>query len=38
MQTFKSVAHWYFSRSALPYWGILAIDCLIVAFTMVAPY
>ena len=24
------ISRWYFSRSALPYWGILALDCVIV--------
>lgn len=23
-------SHWYFSRRALPYWGILLVDCLII--------
>lgn len=23
-------SHWYFSRRALPYWGILLLDCLII--------
>lgn len=23
---------WYFSKKALPYWGVLALDCLIVLF------
>lgn len=27
------LSRWYFSRDALPYWGILAIDCVIVLFS-----
>ena len=27
---FHKVASWYFSRSALPYWSVLLIDCLCV--------
>lgn len=27
---FNKIAHWYFSRSALPYWSVLLIDCLCV--------
>lgn len=27
---FNKIANWYFSRSALPYWSVLLIDCLCV--------
>lgn len=27
------LSQWYFSRRALPYWGILLLDCLIVFFS-----
>ena len=27
---FNKLAHWYFSKTALPYWSILLIDCLCV--------
>jgi len=27
------VSDWYFSRKALPYWGMLCIDCTIVMFS-----
>ncbi|EJW94388.1 hypothetical protein EVA_17504, partial [gut metagenome] len=26
---FKKFTNWYFSRQALPYWGILFIDCMV---------
>lgn len=29
---------WYFSKSALPYWAILLIDCLILAFSALFAY
>lgn len=30
MKSFKSLARWYFSKAALPYWGILLLDCIFV--------
>lgn len=27
------VTNWYFTRKALPHWGILAFDSLIVSFS-----
>ena len=27
---FQKIAHWYFSKNALPYWGIVFLDSLIV--------
>lgn len=33
MQSFKSLANYYFSRSTLPYWGILLLDCFFVVFS-----
>ena len=27
------ITNWYFSKKALPYWGVLALDCLIVMFS-----
>ena len=32
MNIFRNIAWWYFSRRTLPYWVILAFDCLIVLF------
>ena len=29
----SKLTYWYFSRNALPYWCILVIDCLIIAFS-----
>ena len=26
----QKIAHWYFSKSALPYWGIVLLDCLAI--------
>ena len=33
MSTFNKIANWYFTRNALPYWGILTLDCLILLFS-----
>ena len=30
MNFINKLTHWYFSNKALPYWGILLLDCLIV--------
>ena len=30
MTMFQKIAHWYFSKNALPYWGIVFLDSLIV--------
>ena len=30
MKSIKSLAKWYFSKAALPYWGILLLDCILV--------
>lgn len=30
MNTLRKLCNWYFSCKALPYWGILAMDCTIV--------
>jgi len=27
------ITNWYFSKKALPYWGVLVLDCLIVMFS-----
>nr|WP_320039542.1 nucleoside-diphosphate sugar epimerase/dehydratase [uncultured Bacteroides sp.] len=27
------ITNWYFSKKALPYWGVLALDCIIVMFS-----
>lgn len=32
------LSHWYFSRRALPYWGILLLDCFIVFFSGMLVY
>lgn len=32
------LSQWYFSRRALPYWGILLLDCLIVFFSGLLVY
>jgi len=29
----SKITDWYFSKKALPYWGVLALDCLIVMFS-----
>lgn len=33
MDSIRKVANWYFSRSALPYWSILILDCVFVVFS-----
>ncbi len=33
MKPIRKLANWYFSRSALPYWGILLLDCAFVVFS-----
>ncbi len=38
MRSLKSLAAWYFSRSALPYWSILALDCVFVLFAGLLAY
>ena len=30
MSTFQKIVHWYFSKSALPYWGIVLLDCMAI--------
>ena len=30
MSVFNKIVHWYFSKSALPYWGIVLLDCLAI--------
>ena len=34
----KKVTNWYFSRKALPHWGVLFLDSLIVAFSVLAAH
>ena len=33
MTIFHKIAHWYFTKKALPYWGIVLLDCLAVVFS-----
>ena len=33
MKWLSSLTNWYFSKKALPYWGLLFLDCLIVLFS-----
>ena len=33
MEWLSSLTNWYFSRKALPYWGLLLLDCFIVLFS-----
>ena len=35
---FKKVTDWYFSRKALPHWGVLFLDSLIVAFSVLVAH
>ena len=34
----KKVTDWYFSRQALPHWGVFGLDSLIVAFSVLAAH
>ncbi len=38
MKSLKDFAKWYFSRRALPYWGILLLDCFFVVFASLLAY
>ena len=38
MKLISSLTNWYFSRKALPYWGVLLLDCLIVMFSGYVTY
>ena len=38
MNSIRNIANWYFSKSALPYWSILILDCLFVAFAGLLAY
>ena len=33
MRIFCRLSNWYFSKGALPYWGVLFLDCLIALFS-----
>ena len=33
MKLLQKIVNWYFSKSAIPYWVILCIDCLVVLFS-----
>lgn len=33
MRILNYLSNWYFSKGALPYWGVLFLDCLIVLFS-----
>lgn len=33
MNYLQKILNWYFSKGALPYWGVLLLDCLIVLFS-----
>ncbi|MBQ6284206.1 MAG: polysaccharide biosynthesis protein [Bacteroidales bacterium] len=38
MKNSKDWIEWYFSRRTLPYWCVLAIDCLIIFFSFIVTY
>ena len=33
LKTLSRLSEWYFSKNALPYWGVLLLDCLAVLFS-----
>lgn len=38
MKSLKDLSKWYFSRKALPFWSILAIDCCLVAAVIIISF
>ncbi len=34
----SKISNWYFSKDALPYWCVFALDCLIVFFSDIFVY
>ena len=38
MNILHKLANWYFTRSALPYWGILIVDCIIIFLSSILCY
>lgn len=38
MKSLRHLANWYFSRSALPYWSVLILDCVFVVFAGLLAY
>ena len=38
MNAIYKIFRWYFSRNALPYWGVLMFDCLVVLFSGLVCY
>lgn len=38
MKLLKNIINWYFSKPALPYWGILLIDCSVILFAGMATF
>lgn len=38
MNILHKLANWYFTRSALPYWGILIVDCIIIFMSSILCY
>lgn len=38
MKSVRKLANWYFSRSTMPYWGILLLDCMFVVFSGLLAY
>lgn len=38
MRSFKDILKWYFSKGALPYWGILILDSIFVLFSGLLAY
>lgn len=38
MKILYKISHWYFTHKALPYWGILILDCLIVMLATICTF
>lgn len=38
MKFFRDLANWYFSRSVLPYWSILLLNCMFMVFAVVLAF
>ena len=37
-KSLRGISKWYFAKEALPYWGVLLIDCFIVVCSMLVAY
>ena len=38
MNLLKTIAQWYFTKKAMPYWMVLIFDCVVVLFSTLLVY